>query len=108
MLMIQEMDMSSIERGERPQSNPIVGQYIKFRMGHLYTSDENQIAQIEWMISHAPLTSDGQDVVGGFPAIYEDDGAQIYHCTAGCGFVTASWNSYKSHMRATHDIVVSK
>jgi hypothetical protein len=101
-LKIQLLDMSSLDVNERPQSTPIPGQWIEFHRGHLYTDDDNVIRQIEWMRNRAMYSPDGQTTLGGNPSIYEDDGAEIFRCTQGCDFVTASRNSWKAHMWATH------
>jgi hypothetical protein len=103
-LVIQQLDMSALDRDERPQANPLPGEYIKFRMGHLYTSDDGVIAQIEWMKNRPTYTPDMQGTLGGNPSIYEDDGADVYRCTQGCDFVTASKNSWEAHMWGTHQV----
>jgi len=103
-LVIQRLDMTSLDRGERPQANPLPGEYIKFRMGHLHTSDDDIIAQIEWMKNRPTYTPDMQGTLGGNPSIYEDDGGDVFRCPQGCDFVTASKNAWKAHMWGTHQV----
>ena len=103
-LQILALDMSSLDRGDRPSANPIPGEWIKFRRGHLYTSDDNVIRQIEHMKGRPAVSSDGQRSLGGNPSIYEDDDADIFRCTAGCDYITASKNAWKAHMMATHQV----
>ena len=97
-LVIQRIDMTALDRGERLAQNALPGEVIKFRMGHLYTSDDNDIAQIEWMRS----PSYGAGVSSVNPGIYEDGGTGIYRCTQGCDFVTADKDGYIAHMASRH------
>jgi hypothetical protein len=106
-IVIQLLDMSALERDERPQANPLPGQYIKFRMGHLYTNDDNVISQLEWMRTRATYSSDMESTLGGNPSIYEDDGSQVYRCPQGCDFYTASKNAFNAHMMGTHQVQVT-
>lgn len=99
-LKVQMLDMSAIDRGERPQDYPLAGRWITFRLGHLQTNDENVARQIKWMMERPSISGDGQ-TIGGNPSIYEDDGSVIFKCPD-CDFVTASANGYKAHRRATH------
>ncbi len=106
-LIIQAMDMSALDRDERPQANPIPGKYYKFRLGHLYTNDDNVIRQLDYMSSRPMYNGEG-DTVGGNPSIYEDDGEVVYRCTAGCeDAVFASKRGYKAHMRGTHGVDIN-
>jgi hypothetical protein len=102
-VVIQKMDMSALDFGERPQAYPLAGQHIKFRFGHYYTSDDNEIAQLEWMMGRAATDAEG-NTIGGNPAIYEDDGSVVYHCPQGCDYYTASKTAYEKHMKATHGV----
>jgi hypothetical protein len=107
-LTIQEKDMTALDRGERPESFPIPGSYIKFTRGHCFLQDKdvNKIRQIEAM-RNAPGTLSNGESGGGNPSIYEDDGADIFRCSQGCeNFITASKNAYKAHMRATHGVEI--
>lgn len=97
---IQAMDMSAIDRGERPQDNPLYGHWYEFHVGHFQTDDENAARQLKWMMSNVPVDAQGQ-TVGGNLAIYEDDNSVIFRCPQ-CDFVTASPAGYKAHRRATH------
>lgn len=104
-LKIQELDMSSLDRDDRPQSNPISGRWIQFRSGHLHTNSDNVIRQIDYMMNRDMYAHDGEETVGGNPSIYEDDGADIYRCAQGCtDFITASKASWKAHMRSVHGV----
>lgn len=108
-IQIQELDMTALDRGERPQANPIPGSYIKFRLGHLYLQDkdENKIRQIEYMKSRPMYTMEG-DTVGGNPAIYEDTGEVLYECRF-CGpeakFATKA--AYDAHRAGLHGVVLN-
>ena len=111
-LTIQELDMSALDVGARPQAHPIPGSYIRFRAGHLYLhqdkpGDANKIRQLEYMMERAMYSSDGEQTLGGNPSIYIDDGADIFRCTQGCDYITASKNAWKAHMRATHQVEVN-
>jgi hypothetical protein len=97
---IQAMDMSAIDRGERPQDNPLYGHWYEFHVGHFQTDDENAARQLKWMMENVPVDANGQ-TVGGNLAIYEDDNSVIFRCPQ-CDFVTASPSGYKAHRRATH------
>lgn len=101
--IIQRLDMSALDRGERPQANPIPGSYIKFRLGHLYTNDDNDIRQIEWMASRQATDAEG-GTIGGAPHIYEDDGSVLLHC-ARCEKTFASKAAYDAHMRGVHGVI---
>lgn len=103
--IIQRLDMSALDRGERPQANPIPGSYIKFRLGHLYTNDDNDIRQIEWMISRPATDSEG-NTIGGAPHIYEDDGSVLLHCAVH-EKTFASKAAYDAHMRSVHGVGVN-
>lgn len=106
-LIIQALDMSALDRGERPQANPVPGKYIRFRLGHLYTNDDNTIRQLDYMSTRPMYNSDGE-TVGGNPAIYEDDGEVVFRCTAGCeDAVFASKKAYKAHMRGLHGVDIN-
>jgi hypothetical protein len=99
---IQAMDMSALDRGERPQDNPLIGHWYAFHVGHFQTNDENAARQLRWMMSNVPVDSNGQ-TVGGNLAIYEDDNSVIYRCPdPSCDFVTASPAGFRAHRRATH------
>lgn len=105
--IIQRLDMTALDRGERPQSNPLLGEYIIFRMGHLYTDDPDVIRQLEWMRKRPQLSPDQSQTMGGNPSIYEDDGEGVYHCDQGCvNYHTASRNAWAAHMLSTHQIEV--
>jgi len=97
---IQAMDMSAVDRGERPQDNPLYGHWYEFHVGHFQTDDENAARQLKWMMENVPVDSNGQ-TVGGNLAIYEDDNSVIFRCPQ-CDFVTASPSGYRAHRRATH------
>jgi hypothetical protein len=97
---IQAMDMSALDRGERPQDNPLYGHWYEFHVGHFQTDDENAARQMKWMMNNVPVDAAGQ-TVGGNLAIYEDDNSVIFRCPQ-CDFVTASPSGYKAHRRATH------
>lgn len=102
-IMILELDMSS----DNPQMNPLSGQYIQFRRGHFFATTENQVKQLEWMMSTAEHTADTTGTLGGNRAIYVDDEEKLFYCTAGCPaseFVSASEAKYKAHMRGVHGI----
>jgi len=105
-LQIQRLDMNALDRGERPQANALPGEWIKFRMGHHYTSNDNDIRQIEWMRTRSGHSADGSATMGGNRSIYESDGGDVYHCTAGCRYETASKNAWISHMWVTHEMEV--
>jgi hypothetical protein len=99
---IQAMDMSALDRGERPQDNPLFGHWYEFHVGHFQTNDENAARQLHWMMENVPVDAQGQ-TVGGNLAIYEDDNSVVYKCPdPECPFVTASPAGYKAHRRATH------
>jgi hypothetical protein len=100
---IQELDMSALDRGERPQANPLAGRYITFHLGHLYTADDNVIRQIEHFNQRPKYDASGLETLGGLPEIYEDDGGDIYRCPHNCEFVTASRKSWVAHLRAVHN-----
>lgn len=95
-LVMQKLDMTALDRGERPQSNPLPGETINFRMTHLYTNDDDTIRQLEWVLRERVGT-------GSF---YEDDGVGVYECTAGCDYKTASLTGFKVHMLSRHQIEV--
>lgn len=52
-LLLVELDMSALDRGERPVDNPTTT-YIKFTNGNLVTSEPNVIRQLDWMIAGGP------------------------------------------------------
>lgn len=85
--------------------SPIKGQYIKFRRGHYFATDQDVVDQIEWLMRN-PTTSPSnpEQVIGGVPTIYEDDGRDLIRCEY-CPepFVRGS-NAYKAHLRATHGV----
>lgn len=104
-LMIQALDMSALDRGERPQSYPIPGLYYQFRNGRFATNDDNAIRQLDWMIA-TPSQVNGE-VAGGNPAIYVDDGGATYRCTRCEDFITSSRNAYIAHMKALHGVDIN-
>ena len=107
-MRIAAMDMDVIDGGGRPTDAIILGEFLVFRRGHFFATTENQVRQIEWLRTrptHNPLNP--EEVVGGVPTIYEDDGGGLHSCfIQGCGFITGSYNGLKAHLRATHNVVV--
>jgi hypothetical protein len=102
-------DVIIVRRVYDPESDRlggvIKGEYIKFRRGHYFATDQDVVDQIEWLMRNP--TNDPRDparVVGGLPTIYEDDGRDLIKCQF-CEepFVRGS-NSYKAHLRATHQV----
>lgn len=107
-IQIQRLDMTSLDRGERPSANPLPGEWIKFLRGHFFTSDDDVIRQIEWMKGRSQLSSDQSQTMGGNPSIYEDDDSPVYRCSAGCDYSTASKNAWIAHMWGTHQLEVTR
>jgi len=101
-LLVQLFDMSALERGEEPEFIP--GEYIKFRMGHLYTSDENVIRTITWLKTRP--RSGEHPPMGGVLTVYEDDGGQVWSCNQGCNYHTATKAAWQAHMLASHQMQV--
>lgn len=105
-MQIQRLDMSALDRGERPSANPLPGEFIHFQRGHLFTDNDNDIRQIEWMKNRPAFSNDLTQTMGGNPSIYEDDGVDLYHCSQGCDYKTPSKNAWKAHMWGTHQVQV--
>lgn len=104
-LRVQELDMSA----DVPQLAPIPGRFMRFRNGHFYATTENQVKQLDWMMSSASHSADQKNTLGGNRAIYEDDGEKLFYCTAGCSkadFVTASETNYRKHMQVVHNVTI--
>lgn len=82
------------------------GNYIRFRRGHFFATEQEEVDQLEWMMRNTSVDPrDVNRVIGGMPSIYEDDGQNLTLCKYGCGetFIIGS-NSYKAHIRATHGV----
>jgi hypothetical protein len=81
------------------------GEYLKFRRGHFFAMLQEEVDQIEWMRSHPQFDPrDSSRVVGGDPAIYENDGKDLIKCQFCDEYFVAGSNSYKSHKKAAHGI----
>ena len=108
-IKIMELDMSALDRGENPAIYPIKGSYMQFRRGHFYATTKNQVRQLEWMRQRPKFSANQEQVIGGDPGIYEDDGEQIYYCPAGCSHADVQFASTKSlarHMKSVHNVDV--
>lgn len=100
-----ELDMSVLEDGQNPSFFPKKGQYIRFHRGHFYATTENQVKQLDWLSQRDTISGDGVNVIGGDPALYEDDGEDIIYCPVGCSHAEyhfASMKSLGAHMRSVH------
>lgn len=108
-IKIMELDMSALDRGENPAIYPIKGSYMQFTRGHFYATTKNQVRQLDWMSKRPKYSANQEQVVGGDPGIYEDDGEQIYYCPSGCSHADVQFASMKSlarHMKAVHNMDV--
>lgn len=104
-----ELDMSALDRGENPSMFPIKGSYLRFQRGRFYATTQNQVRQLDWLSKRDTVSGDGKAVIGGDPALYEDDGEQILYCPVGCSHAEYHFASTKSlgrHMRAVHHMNV--
>lgn len=92
---------------DRLESRPeLKGQYIKFRRGHYFATDQDVVDQIEWMMRNHTVDPTNQErIIGGAPHIYEDDGRDLIRCQYCDEPFVRSSNAYKAHLRATHGVV---
>ena len=98
-----ELDMDT----SLPQANPKRGSYIRFRRGHFFATTENQVKQLDWMMSRPSVNPETGEIVGGDSNIYEDDGNNVGRCPYGCEayFIPGS-NAHKAHMKNAHGEVI--
>lgn len=79
------------------------GKSIKFRRGHFFATTQEEMDQIEWMMTNPAFDpGDTDKVLGGMPSIYEADGKELTSCPYCDEMFVAGSNALKSHLRATH------
>ena len=99
--IITERDMSSGVPGDE-----VRGGEIRFRRGHFFATTENQVKQIEWMMSNPAVDpTDPSRIIGGNPNIYEDDGLETVTVSDGQVFVKGS-AAHKAYLRNVRGIEV--
>lgn len=86
--------------------DPLHGLVLRFRRGHFFSTEQWQDDFLEWKMT-APIIStvNPDQIIGGNPSIYKDDGNNIGQCPH-CGepFIPGS-AALKAHLRAVHGIV---